>query len=427
MAVDVIKALGEKLPDYLREMGIALNSSSLGRCPIHDDTGPSFHVSGPIWHCFGCGMGGNIFHLAAFLEGLPEPGGPGFMETTVQTLADRYGIPYSPPKGRQLSVSQQIKGVYRLISQNLSSEGYEDLLAKRGYTPKVAKRYGIGWIIGYEALLKAAETQYGKQAVWKAGLRNKELYGNERMMFTLRDYNGVPIAFSGRVSEKSKGEDLSKYINSPNNEVFNKGRTFYNMSRAKHYEVLYMMEGQTDVITACTNKLPNTIGVLSNNVTDGQVEVLKAFPKVVIAFDGDKGGVTKATKLLALLPNATAILIPKESDPDDYIKKKGMEAFLNLEEWDLFGWELINGAYRNRQQMVEACRLIAKASPLLRPRYIAALSYMTEISIEEVEAAVEKEEQLYQRWRLQVLLQTISEADPNTLKLGITVNVHETE
>jgi DNA primase len=427
MAVDVIKALGEKLPDYLREMGITLNSSSLGRCPIHDDTGPSFHVSGSMWHCFGCGMGGNIYHLVAFLEGLPEPGGPGFMETTVQTLADRYGIPYSAPKGRRLSLSQQIKGVYRLIAQNLTVEGYEDLLAKRGYTPKIAKRYGMGWVFEYEKLLTSAEAQYGKQAVWKAGLRNAELYNNERLMFTLRDYNGVPIAFSGRTTEKSKGEDLSKYINSPNNEVFNKGRTFYNLSRAKHYDVLYMMEGQTDTVTSCISGLPNTIGVLSNNVTDGQIEVLKAFDKVVIAFDGDKGGVSKATKLLALLPNATAILIPKESDPDEYIREKGIEAFLNLEEWDLFGWELINGKYRNRQQMVEACRLIAKANPLLKPRYIAALAYMTEISKEEIVMSVHKEEQLYQRQRLQVLLQTIGEADASAISLGITVNVNETE
>jgi DNA primase len=423
---EVISQIHEKLPVYLESLGVEINGNNMAKCPVHDDTNASMHVNGNLWHCFGCGAGGNIFTLASLMEGLPGSKDPGFFQTTVQTLADRYNIEYEykPKHNKGPSLATQIKGVYRMVFNALTLEGYEKQLAERGIDPRTARMQGIGWVDGYEFLLKAALKEYGKYAVGKAGLFNKELYNNHRMLFTLTDIYGTPIGFSGRVTNLSQGEDLAKYINSPNNEAYNKGKSFYNLCRAKHYDTLYLMEGQMDVVTAVVAGIPNSIGALSNNLAETQLKMLMEFDKIVIAFDSDKGGITKARNLLSHLPNATAILMPEGADPDSFILEFGKDAFLQLEEYDAFGFGLATGQFSNTQHVIDVVKKIAQANPMWRSRYIELLAQSIGDSVSSVRASVHYEDQLYQRQRLAAMLQKVSEVD--TDRIHLTINVGTT-
>ena len=428
MAESVLDQISQRLPEYLIMQGVHVSKAGFAKCPLHGETDGSFHVTGTVYHCFGCGAGGNIFNLASLLEGLPDIGEPHFGSTTVPTLAERFKIPVDQDNRRASGGNDaKIRGVNRMIYQALAQEGYEEELKSRGYDVVFARRSGIGFLPNYKELRQQAINRYGSKPVKDSGLDYfTALFDDSRMLFTIHDHYGRPVGFSGRRTDKTKmkkenQEEPAKYINSPNSGVFDKSKLLYNMHRAKRYDVVYVMEGQTDVQTSLAKGLPNVVGILSNNVTVEEIEVLKEFDKVILVLDGDKGGTSKTTNLMKLLPNATAVFLPNEMDPDDYIGKFGMGVFLKLEELNHIGWMLIVADYNNRENTINAVRQAAAANPLHTDLYARIIAKRSGMELERIMDGIEHARQDINRRRLNQVLKSIEGADSKCLNLTISM------
>jgi len=182
--------------------------------------------------------------------------------------------------------------------------------------------------------------------------------------------------------------------------------------------VVYLMEGTTDVLTAVKLGLPNSVAVLSNNITVEQVNVLRSFTKVVIALDGDEGGTGKIINLLKALPNAVALHIPAAKDPDAYLNEHGLDAFFKLDELEARGWHLTNKKYNNVGDVKEAARVAANSNPLYRALFAEIIATRSKTKLQTVIDAVKHEDQLIQRYRLSKIAKAI-ETKPINLKLEV--------
>lgn len=424
--------LSGKLKQYLAFYGIKPNKSGMAMCPIHSDSNASFHIHNNTWYCFGCGFGGNIFKLAATLEGLPDVGEEGFSSISVPTLAERFGVPYTKTAKGSQTPEQKMRELSRYIFQNLTlTDGYDKFAAERGYTQKIAKKYGIGGLKDYKKMLQHAYKTWGKDIVKAVGFHIGYLFNSRRLLFTVFDHNGQPVAFSGRRTDETpeqKQEDGStaeapKYINTPNNPIFKKSQTFYNLNRVKRFDTIYLMEGATDVVTASEAGLPNSLGILSNNLSDQQIGVLRSFKKIIVLLDGDDGGVTKTTELLKKLSNTTAIYLPSRQDPDDFIKEKGLDAILSLEELDDFGWYLATSGFKNKQQVSEAIKLIIQKPPIFHEIYLDLLEANSRVQRKTMDTELQHQLQLRERQRLANILKAVD--SQSRVDVSITIKVKD--
>ena len=248
-----------------------------GLCPFHNEKSPSFSVSPDkqIFHCFGCGVGGNVFTFLTKIEGIS------FVEA-VQTLAERSNIQLPTLENNQDSKKEELKAkVYKVneftaqfYHENLykpESKIAQEYIKKRKLTNETLKSFRLGFSGKFDELYKALKKEgFQDLEILESGLVNKNDNGRyidryrNRLMFPICDARGRVIAFGGRVLDDSK----PKYINSPENIVYSKGRNLFGLNVAKKGDTkkLLIVEGYMDVISLHQRGITNVVAPLRNSI-----------------------------------------------------------------------------------------------------------------------------------------------------------------
>ena len=323
----------------------------IGLSPFKNEKTPSFTVNDEkeFYHCFSTGEHGNIFDF------LMKTKSVGFGEA-VRTLAAEAGMqPYrfsnfDQKKDLRFKTYKNILKEYKnYFNQNLysssSKEAY-DYLLNRGLKKDIIEEFKLGYVPWknnfYDTLLK----NYTEEEINLTGLYYKsDKTGkfidrfNSRIIFPINNISGDTVAFGGRVIKDGK---LAKYINSPETEFYKKGSMIFNLDKAKNLraetEDILIVEGYMDVVSVYAAGIKNVIANSGTALTERQIDLIwKFFSNPVICLDGDKSGQTAAVriaeKLFPLINDNNKIyfsIMPDGKDPDDYVKKNGKEALLNL-------------------------------------------------------------------------------------------------
>ncbi|HEY5626514.1 MAG TPA: DNA primase, partial [Nitrospira sp.] len=323
-----------------------------GLCPFHQEKSPSFTVSPSkqIFHCFGCGAGGNVFTFLTRITGASFP-------ETVRDLGRKIGIEVqetiasSGPQAAQAGRIEQInRAAAAWFQQNLRDEriGAEarEYLESRGIQPTTIERFGIGVApTEWDGLLTSLAKQgFAQSDLASAGLIIARDTGSgfydrfrARVMFTITDLRKRAVGFGGRVL----GEGTPKYLNSPDTPLFKKGHTLFALDVAREAvtrtKTVIVVEGYFDAIALHQAGLTHTVATLGTALTSDHIQVLRRFAsKVVLLFDPDAAGVRAALRGLDLFVNSglgvKVVTLPDGEDPDTYVRKAGPESFTRLEE-----------------------------------------------------------------------------------------------
>jgi len=314
-----------------------------GRCPFHKDDTPSFMVNPEkgLWHCFGCGEGGDIFSFLMKMEKID------FLEAA-KRLAAEVGLTFGrKTDGEQKKLLALNAEAASFFSKNLlesdAAEQARAYLRNRGYDEDIWRRYGLGYATpGWEHLKRAFSARYGEDDLLRLGLLVAGERGTydrfrDRVIFTIYDLSGQPIAFGGRTFD---GEP--KYLNSPQTGLFDKGRQLYGISWAREALVAektaILVEGYTDVLSLHIAGIRNVIGSMGTSLTEGQATLLARFvDEVIIAYDQDAaGGAASFRGMNILHRNNLAVRVarlPKGEDPDSLVRREnGVERWISTLE-----------------------------------------------------------------------------------------------
>ena len=319
-----------------------------GLCPFHKEKSPSFSVSPDkqIFHCFGCGVGGNVIHFVSKIENLD------FRET-LEFLAEKSGIELPKNEDQGFNQRQALKDKVYKINEEAAKFYHENLYKP---TSKQAQEYIKGrklnnatlksFMIGYsgkfnELYLYLKSKGFTESEILESSLVNKNDRGQfidrfrNRLMFPICDVRGKVIAFGGRVLDKS----LPKYINSPENIVYSKGRNLFGMNVAKtaNLEKIIIVEGYMDAISLHQRGIHNVVASLGTALTEAQGRLLRKYAgKVIISYDSDAAGQAATMRGLEILKNLGCdiriLQMEGAKDPDEYVIKYGSGGFNLLVE-----------------------------------------------------------------------------------------------
>jgi len=319
-----------------------------GLCPFHKEKSPSFSVSPDkqIFHCFGCGVGGNVIHFVSKIENID------FRET-LEVLAERSGITLPTLENNQDNQMLELKAkVYDInkdaaifYHENLykpSSKEAQEYIKKRKLGNNTLKSFLIGYSGNYDELYKLLKSKgYTDNEILASCLVNKTENGKfidrfrKRLMFPILDVRGRVIAFGGRVLDDSK----PKYINSPENIVYSKGRHLFGLNVAKKEDLkkIIIVEGYMDVISLHQRGVTNVVASLGTALTEAQGRLLrKHSQQVILGYDSDGAGQAATLRGLEILQNLGAdvriLQIEGAKDPDEYIVNFGSARFLKAVE-----------------------------------------------------------------------------------------------
>ncbi|RRZ96886.1 DNA primase [Erwinia sp. 198] len=319
-------------------------------CPFHNEKTPSFTVNGEkqFYHCFGCGAHGNAIDFLMNYDRLE------FVES-IEELATLYGleVPYESGSGPSQLERHQRQSLYQLMSslndfyqQSLTQNqaaGARDYLTKRGLSDDVIRHFSIGFApAGWDnALKRFGRSQEDRQSLSDAGMLVTNDQGRsydrfrERIMFPIHDKRGRVIGFGGRVV----GDALPKYLNSPETEIFHKGRQLYGLYEAqkKHPEPakLLVVEGYMDVVALAQFGIDYAVASLGTSTTPEHIQLLfRTTDTVICCYDGDRAGREAAWRALeTALPymndgrQLRFMFLPDGEDPDTLVRKEGKDAF----------------------------------------------------------------------------------------------------
>lgn len=314
----------------------------LGLCPFHKEKTPSFSVSPDkqIFHCFGCGVGGNVVHFVSKIENL------NFKES-LEMLADKAGMALPTSNVEVDSKKQQLKEKVYKINEEVANFYHETLympiakpaqeyVKKRKLDNRTLKNFKIGYATNGNNLYKfLKEKGFEEEEILASTLVKKYNNGyvdtfRNRLMFPIMDIKNRVIAFGGRVLDSS----LPKYINSPDTVVYNKGRNLYGLNVAKNAKTdnVIMVEGYMDCISLHQRGIPNAVASLGTALTEAQGRLLrKYFEKVVISYDSDGAGQAATLRGLEILKNigcdVRILQMEGAKDPDEYVIKYGSGRF----------------------------------------------------------------------------------------------------
>ncbi|HYK63790.1 MAG TPA: DNA primase [Patescibacteria group bacterium] len=342
---DIVEIVGANV--RLRRAG----RNFVGLCPFHNEKTPSFSVNAErgFFHCFGCGVGGSVFNFIMRVEGLTFP-------EAVRSLAKKYGVmlperdvsgPAAGEREAMLKANEVAAEFFAHVLWNTTDGAIaRDYLKSRGISFETAREFMLGFAPSRPASLANALEKRGlRDAGVKVGLVRKDADGaydmfRARVMFPIRDAQGRPIAFGGRVLDAR----LPKYINSPESPLYSKTRTLYGLFEARQAisssassgkDRAILVEGYFDVIALWQAGFKEAVAGCGTALTVDQLRVLSRYTKNVIAcFDGDAAGRKASMRSLEIFLQAgllgRGIFIPSGFDPDTFIRERGVVAFAEL-------------------------------------------------------------------------------------------------
>ncbi len=341
-----IARVDDVIQDYvnLRRAGVNM----VGLCPFHDEKTPSFSVSPTknIYKCFGCGKGGGPVQFVMEHDGMSWP-------EAIKHLAKKYNITIeetgsiSPEEQKEKQLNQSL-----IIVNEFAQSYFEDILwnnqegksiglsyfKERGFRENIIKKFQLGFATKtYDAFTKSAiEKKYNIEHLRALGLTtSRDLdFFKDRVMFTIWNITGKPIAFAGRTLKSDK--KIPKYINSPESVIYNKRKVLYGIHLAKNAirkeDVCYLTEGYTDVISLHQGGIENVVASSGTALTKDQVRLVKRYTNnMTILYDGDSAGIKAAMRGLDIVlsqgMNVKLVILPEGEDPDSFMSQVGKEGF----------------------------------------------------------------------------------------------------
>ena len=351
-ATDIVALFGERVP--LKQRGRDFWCC----CPFHNEKTPSCKIdpSTQLWHCFGCGEGGDVFGFIMKSDDLSFP-------DAVRSLADRAHIDIQETGGTRMSQSRKARlrqvcaATDEFYHAQLMRGKSKEAAAARAYLGgrnlggTVPKKWHLGFAPGRQALVrhlsslgfKPDEMIEANVAVQRDGGRVNDRFYN-RVMFPINDPQGECIAFGGRVI----GDGEPKYLNSQETPLFHKSSVLYGLDKAKkamtNTGVAIIVEGYTDVIALHENGIENAVATLGTALTIQHIRLISkhASRRIVYLFDGDAAGQRAADRALGFInedmtPEAgksrvelCAVTLPDDLDPADFVAKRGGEELRKL-------------------------------------------------------------------------------------------------
>ena len=324
----------------------------LGLCPFHDDRTPSFSVSPSknICKCFSCGEGGTAIHFIMKHEQLS------YYEA-LKYLAKKYNIEV---REREMTDEEKVLESEReslFIINDYARNYFKNLLyenpegksvglsyfKERGFRDDIIKKFELGYALEQRNAFstEALRLGYKKEFLIKTGLvaggeNNSPLYDRfrGRVIFPVHTLSGKVVAFGGRILRKA--DNLAKYVNSPESEIYSKSRELYGIYFAKKAIVkedrCFMVEGYTDVLSMHQAGIENVVSSSGTALTTGQIRLIRRFTQnMTVLYDGDAAGITAALRGIDLLLeeglNVKVVLLPKGEDPDSFARKQNAESF----------------------------------------------------------------------------------------------------
>src|SRR5215469_9756199 len=322
-----------------------------GLCPFHQEKTPSFavHPVKQIYHCFGCGVGGDVFKFVMEMDKITFP-------EAVRAVAEKCGIAVPAPRERtpeerrenQLRAAlvdlhheaaaffvQQLNGT----PEGRAAKAY---LLDRGLDSDGVARFGIGFApSGGEALLRAFKPKYPEKVLEPSGLFSRDQNGRlfdrfrRRVMFPIANESGKIVAFGGR----ALGDDLPKYLNSPETPIYTKSNVLYHLDRAKdalrQRDFAVLVEGYMDAIAVARAGVSNVVASCGTSLTEPQVKLLNRFTRrIIVNYDPDTAGQAATERSLAILlkqgDEVRVLALPGGKDPDSFIRSEGAAGYSKL-------------------------------------------------------------------------------------------------
>jgi len=334
--LDIVEVIGAYVP-LVRGGGANMKA----RCPFHQEKTPSFYISKDrqMWHCFGCGEGGDVFTFVMKMDGLD-------FRDALHQLAEKAGVKlpeFKPEEASErrrlldaLSLSQKFFAA--LLAEAPQAAHAREYVKRRGLAPETVEAFGLGYAPAEWDGLMRALTKRGIKPIdiEKAGMAVRNERGGhydrfrDRLMFPIRDVNGQVTGFTGRVLQPDAKE--AKYVNTPQTAIYDKSLALYGIELARQSiretDLAVVVEGNVDVISCHEAGFTNTVAASGTALTVEQLRLISRFTRnIAIAFDADSAGAKAARRGLDLALaegfDVRVITLPEGAgkDPDDCIRK----------------------------------------------------------------------------------------------------------
>ena len=343
---DIVRVIGEYV--QLKKAG----QNFRGLCPFHSEKTPSFnvHPTRQIYHCFGCGKGGDVFSFVMEMEKCEFP-------DAVRQVAEKSGIAVPRAKERSPQERKQNQARSAFVEMHREAQTFfvkqleatpEGKLARayledRGLDKATLERFGIGYApSGGDALLRFLKQKYSEKLLAESGLISRSEQGGRmydrfrrRITFPIANESGKIVAFGAR----ALGEDQPKYLNSPETPIYSKSNVLYHLDRAKEAlrrsDFAVLVEGYMDAIAVARAGISNVVASCGTSLAEPQIKLLGRFTKrVIVNYDPDAAGQTATERSISLLLEqdfeVKVLALPGKADPDKFIREQGAEAYLKV-------------------------------------------------------------------------------------------------
>jgi DNA primase len=346
---DIVRVVGEYV--QLKKAG----QNFRGLCPFHSEKSPSFNVHPvrQIYHCFGCGKGGDVFSFVMEMERCEFP-------ESMRIVAEKCGISIPRPKERSpeerkenqartaiLEMHREAQTFFvKQLEGTLEGKAARAYLEDRGLDKEAIGRFGIGYApSGGDALLRHFKSKYPEKLLTESGLISRDQSGRpfdrfrRRITFPIANESGKIVAFGAR----ALGDEQPKYLNSPETPTYSKSNVLYHLDRAKdalrRQDFAILVEGYMDAIAVARVGISNVVASCGTSLAEPQIKLLGRFTKrVVINFDPDTAGQVATERSVSLLLEqdfeVRVLALPsigdRKADPDLFIREKGKDEYLKV-------------------------------------------------------------------------------------------------
>ena len=344
---DIVRVIGE----YVRLKKSGQNFTGL--CPFHGEKTPSFavHPVKQIFHCFGCGKGGDVFTFVMEMEKCPFP-------EAVRVVAEKCGIPIPQPKERSPEERMENQQRAALIEMHREAQSFfvkqlettaegkaaRAYLEDRGLDTNTIARFGVGYAPGGgDVLFRYMKAKYAEKLLSDSGLVSRDQSGRlfdrfrRRITLPIANESGKIVAFGCR----ALGDDQPKYLNSPETPIYSKSNVLYHLDRAKEgirrQDFAILVEGYMDAIAVARAGINNVVASCGTSLAEPQIKLLGRFTKrVIVNYDPDVAGQAATERSISLLLESDfevkVLALPaiddKKADPDLFIRERGAEAYI---------------------------------------------------------------------------------------------------
>jgi DNA primase len=341
---DIVRVIGE----YVRLKKTGQNFTGL--CPFHPEKTPSFsvHPVKQMYYCFGCHEGGDVFKFVMALEKCEFP-------EAVRTVAEKCGIPIPRPRERSPEERRENQQRAALVEMHREAAAFfarqlheaaegkvaAAYLEDRGLNREAMMQFGLGYAPSSgDALLRHLKSKYPDRLLEPTGLFSRDQGGRlydrfrRRIMFPIANDAGKVIAFGGR----AMGDDMPKYMNSPETSIYSKSNVLYHFSRAREairQNGAILVEGYMDAIAVARAGIANVVASCGTSLAEPQIKLLQRLTqRVLVNYDPDTAGQTATERSLGLLLekefDVGVLVLPGGADPDKFLKEQGGDAYKKL-------------------------------------------------------------------------------------------------